>query len=41
MKPNFKDGFSIFQIFVCRGDGKNQDYDEQASVPWTGNIRPK
>ena len=23
MKPNFKDGFSIFQTFICRGDGKN------------------
>ena len=23
---------------ICRGDGKKRDFDEQASVPWAGNI---
>ena len=37
MKPNFKGGHPFAKYF-CRGDGKNRDYDEQASVPWAGNI---
>ena len=44
MKPNFKDGHPFSKhLFALekKRDGKKRDYDEQASVPWTGNIRPK
>ena len=40
MKPNFKGGHP-FSKYFCRGDGRNRDYDELASVPWAGNIRSK
>ena len=43
MKQNFKmcTHFRSICRVICRGDGKNRDYDEQASVPWAGNIRPE
>ena len=42
MKPNFKDGYQFSENgVICSGDGKNQDHDEQASVPRSNNIRPK
>ena len=40
MKPNLR-MISIFQTFIHRRDVKKRDYHEQASILWTGNIRPK
>ena len=40
MKPNFKDGHPFSEHLFAVEMGKNRDYDEQASVPWAGNIRP-
>ena len=31
MEPNFKDG-RAFETFICHGDGKNRDQDEEAGV---------
>ena len=44
MKSNLKDGHPFSKhLFALekKRDGKKRDYDEQASAPWTGNIRPK
>ena len=38
MKTNFKDGHPFSEHLFAVEMGKN--YDEQASVPWAGNIRP-
>ena len=40
MKPDFKDGHPFSEHLFAVEMGKNRDYDEQASVPWAGNIRP-
>ena len=37
MKPNFKDGHPFSKHLPWRWE--KRDYDEQASVPWAGNIR--
>ena len=39
MKPNFMDGHPFSKHLIAVEMGKN--YNEQASVPWAGNIRPK
>ena len=39
MKPNFMDGHPFSKHLIVVEMGKN--YNEQASVPWAGNIRPK
>ena len=40
IKPNFKDGHPFPKDLFAVEMG-NRDYDEQASVPWAGNIRPE
>ena len=42
MKPNFKDGHPFSKHLFAVEMGKTEImYDEQASVPWAGNIRPE
>ena len=40
MKPNVKDEYPFLKELITVEMGKT-DYDEQASVPWAGNIRPE
>ena len=41
MKPNFTDGFPFSKHIICCRNWKKRDYDEQTSVPLTGNIGHK
>ena len=37
MKPNFKDGRKFSENLMGRGNGKVQDQDDKACVPWTSH----